>query len=920
MGSPDLFRALTRSLRGGSGRSVTPDELQLTPYLSIVVAILYMMAADGDISDRESSQLQSVVGADDDSLRRAVAYAESHSVDQFLQEVPAVLDAKARLCLLMNVCDSLMADGQLATDELLLFDRLLAALGHSKATFHGYFDAIAIKDRTSVLGDFDAAATAQGLTPPMVLVVSLLYMMSADGSMAEEEIGRLNAVVGNSQALVKASLRYVSQVRAPQFLASAAQVLDEQQRLCVLLNACDAMMADRQVAGGERDLFRRMLAAFGIAAGEFDRYLNVIFLKNDFPLDERQGRTRPRSDGIVFERKRQWEEETGEAGTASPVARRRPRAADAAAARDASMGSRISQTMQDNIDRMSDDLDDGIEIGALEKNSRGGAQAAGAATGADGPTDLRAFREAEISEQKANVTEAGRQQGGRHWKDADGDADRRAMQDASAAAKSGSGKGHAAGAAGKHWKDAQGGSDARAWQDADGDGDVRASQDAGGGSDVRAWQDADRADGRSTPAGHAAGVGLGALKDAEAAAARAAWRDDAPSAPGKAWRDATTPGDRRALEDADALPTSSAIVDDRRSFDHEGKEDSGTVQGPHPITGRMGTVSERTKTIDTHLEAMRAAPSITAANRLPHLPKGPAVQRRLPAAAVIVDQQRAIGVIDLPSAMNEHAASMAMDEQSGYLLASDEGGPILSENTTPANPEQARQHRKLRQWSGALLPALFLTYGTTMVGETAAERTFITNENMATDARVVHQMASVQQTVYRVAPDAVTLAAPAVLPRAALAVGSGASGGVAGAASGAAAGGVAGAGGISGAAAAAGGVTSAGGIATVAATYAPGAAAVAEGQLPSDREQADQFLEQRKQELRAAFEQHQGASAVASQRQQWFVYAKSIVLLGLGMAFWGVLFRSMRMLHVSTAAGIAGLLLTANGYWLFVQI
>ncbi len=73
MGSPDLFRALTRSLRGGSGRSVTPDELQLTPYLSIVVAILYMMAADGDISDRESSQLQSVVGADDDSLRRAVA-------------------------------------------------------------------------------------------------------------------------------------------------------------------------------------------------------------------------------------------------------------------------------------------------------------------------------------------------------------------------------------------------------------------------------------------------------------------------------------------------------------------------------------------------------------------------------------------------------------------------------------------------------------------------------------------------------------------------------------------------------------------------------------------------------------------------------------------------------------------------------
>ncbi len=917
MGSPDLFKALTRSLRGGSGRGVTPDELQLTPYLSIVVAILYMMAADGDISDRESSQLQSVVGADADTLRRAVAYAESHSVDQFLQEAPPVLDAKARLCLLMNVCDSLMADGELATDELLLFDRLLVALGHSKATFHTYFDAIAVKDRTSVLGDFDAAAKAQGLTPPMALVVSLLYMMSSDGSMAEEEIGRLNAVVGNSQALVKASLRYVSQVRAPQFLASAAQLLDEQQRLCILLNACDAMMADRQVASGERDLFRRMLAAFGIAAGEFDRYLNVIFLKNDFPLDERQSRARPRSEGIVFERKRQWEEETGEAGTATPEARRKPRAADAAAARDASMGSRISQTMQDNIDRMSDDLEDGIEIGALEKNARGGKRRGGAAAGQDGATDLRAFREAQISEQKSHVKEGGRQQGGRHLKDADGDADQRAMQDASAAAKSGSVNGKAAGVPGKHWKDA------------DGDSDIRATQDADGDSDVRALQDADAAAGRHTPAGYAAGVGHGALIDADAAAARAArqgdqagadgkaWQDDDASAPGKAWRDATTPGERRALQDADALPSSSAIVDERRSFDHEGKDDSGIVQGPHPITGRMGDVSERTKTIDTHLEAMRAAPSITAANRLPRLPKGPAVQRRLPAAAVIVDDKSGMGVIDLPSATHEQATSMAMDEPSTYLLASDEGGPILSENTTPANPEQARQHRKLRQWSGALLPALFLTYGTTMVGETAAERTFITNENMATDARVVHQMASVQQTVYRVAPDAVTLAAPAVLPRASLAAGGAAAGATAGSAAGGAA---AGAAGITGAAAVAGGTAGAAGMATVAATYAPGAAGVSEGQLPSDREQADQFLEQRKQELRAAFEQHQSASAVASQRQQWFVYAKSIVLLGLGMAFWGVLFRSMRMLHVSTAAGIAGLLLTANGYWLFVQI
>ena len=43
------------------------------------------------------------------------------------------------------------------------------------------------------------------------------------------------------------------------------------------------------------------------------------------------------------------------------------------------------------------------------------------------------------------------------------------------------------------------------------------------------------------------------------------------------------------------------------------------------------------------------------------------------------------------------------------------------------------------------------------------------------------------------------------------------------------------------------------------------------------------------------------------------------MIIYLAMAFWGVLYRSMRMLHVSTVTGIVGLLLTANGYWLFVQ-
>lgn len=211
-----------------------------------------------------------------------------------------------------------------------------------------------------------------------------------------------------------------------------------------------------------------------------------------------------------------------------------------------------------------------------------------------------------------------------------------------------------------------------------------------------------------------------------------------------------------------------------------------------------------------------------------------------------------------------------------------------SQGKAPASSEEANLNKKLRYSSAVLLPALFLTYGLTMVGESVTQHGFVVNENIATDARIVHQMSSVQQTVYRIAPESVILTVEKLqqgVVQAASAVGS--AGTVAVASTG---------------------------------TASSGSTPGIDDKELSDRAKADNFLEQRKQELMAVAQSHQGASAVAAERQQWFIYAKSIVLLGLGMAFWGVLFRSMRMLHVSTAIGVLSLLLTANGYWLFFQL
>ena len=969
MGSSDRFPQLVQSLEEGDASDDISESPSLTPRLCVVVAILYMMAVDTDISEYEASQLQAVVGTDAETLKRAIAYSEKNSVDRFLNDAPALLDQRVRLCLLMNVCDSLMADGVMVDAEEQLFNRMLAAMGFAKASFQPYFDTITIKDKTSIFGDFDVAANTATLTPPLALVVSLIYMMAADGSMAEEEVGRLNAAVGGSPVLLKAGLRYVSKVRAPQFLALAAPMLDERQRLCILLNACDTMMADHKVVKVESDLFRRMLTSFEVSEKEFERYLNIIFLKNDVPEEatrvsvvaKKSGipalRTSNQEEGVVFQRKKEWEEETGEPGKDGDQARQAQSSAGRRTDQPSEMETRISNTMRQNTDRLSKELDTDTSLESLQKNSRTQAAAANEALNVNGDSDLRTVRDtdANINSDKA----AGKNNGPadqRAVRDTDADisskksldkndgpADQRAVRDAEADSSSNKAKGKSDGpadqravadtdagissnkAAGKN----DGPVDQRAARDTDADsGADKAKGKSDGPADQRAVRDADT-DNRSDkakrksdgPADQRAVADSGADNSSKKATGKSdgpadphALRDKegAPSAdtavagtegPGEIralkdtsggtggslppgisaglsqrLRDAKKPAERRELTDADGLPANRRLSDARNAFDPIANESS---DGPIQIGGidkRMEATRDRTFKIFGYVEAIRSAKSITSVSRLPVLPIVPFVHKPAPMPGLIVGNTATL------------TAPNTWDDGSRTLLASDEGGPIMSESQgkAPASSEEANLNKKLRYSSAVLLPALFLTYGVTMVGESVTQNGFVVNENIATDARIVHQMASVQQTVYRIAPESVILAVDKLQPGIVQAVGAAGSAGTV----------------------------------AVASTGAP-----AGGSMPSiddkelsDRAKADNFLEQRKQELMAVAQSHQGASAVAAERQQWFIYAKSIVLLGLGMAFWGVLFRSMRMLHVSTAIGVLSLLLTANGYWLFFQL
>ena len=416
MESTKLLKGLFNRLNNGShfvdgaGGGYT----QLTPHLSLVVAILYMMVADGEISDQESSQLQSVIGSNENVLKRALHYVERTDIEQFLKDVPAVLDSQDSLCVLMNVCDSIMADGQLAEVETKLFERLTSALGHNKKTFKSYFKTISIKNKKSVLGSFENVSISEQLSPQMALAASLLYMMSADGSMAEEEIGQLNVVIGNSKGLLQAGLKYVRSIKFQQFIKEATVIINPAQQLCILTNVCDSMMSDGEVAAVELDLFRRMLTAFGFSEEKFQPYYNILLRKNEKPVeidneDSYAGVIPARikkneEEGVAYDRKMSRSDNNikapGELGNSADEQ-------DEINARteQSELGIIINRKMHDNLSKMSADIQSGSGIQEITDNAN--------SQSSDGETSLRAYNDSRT------LTDANQIQDSVHYLDND---------------------------------------------------------------------------------------------------------------------------------------------------------------------------------------------------------------------------------------------------------------------------------------------------------------------------------------------------------------------------------------------------------------------------------------------------------------------------------------------------------------------
>jgi uncharacterized tellurite resistance protein B-like protein len=127
--------------------------LDLTPRTCLAVSLIYCMGADGEMDEEEIGHLVSVLGrgATRQQLEAALRYVRATPPAQFLADSATRLRPEQKLCILLNMIDSAMSDGEAEQGEQQLVMQFAQSWGLSEAQLEPHFRSLVAKNDRSVL-------------------------------------------------------------------------------------------------------------------------------------------------------------------------------------------------------------------------------------------------------------------------------------------------------------------------------------------------------------------------------------------------------------------------------------------------------------------------------------------------------------------------------------------------------------------------------------------------------------------------------------------------------------------------------------------------------------------------------------------------------------------------------------------------
>jgi uncharacterized tellurite resistance protein B-like protein len=137
----------------GLFKSQSAAAFDLTPRNCLAASLLYCMGADGEMDEEEIGHLVSVLGrgATRQQVDAAVRYVRATQPAQFLAEATPRLRPDQRLCILLNMIDSAMSDGEAEQGEQRLVMQFAETWGLPESELTPYFKALVAKNDRAVL-------------------------------------------------------------------------------------------------------------------------------------------------------------------------------------------------------------------------------------------------------------------------------------------------------------------------------------------------------------------------------------------------------------------------------------------------------------------------------------------------------------------------------------------------------------------------------------------------------------------------------------------------------------------------------------------------------------------------------------------------------------------------------------------------
>jgi hypothetical protein len=119
----------------------------------------------------------------------------------------------------------------------------------------------------------------------LLLASAIIYMAASSGEISKEQWGQLHSVVGTNEKLLKDAMEKVRETSIDDFLAELKEELtSDEQKLCVLLNVFDSMLADERMTTEENIVFSRFKEALIISSPELEMFFKALKIKNNIPI------------------------------------------------------------------------------------------------------------------------------------------------------------------------------------------------------------------------------------------------------------------------------------------------------------------------------------------------------------------------------------------------------------------------------------------------------------------------------------------------------------------------------------------------------------------------------------------------------------------------------------------------------------